>query len=158
MGYGYTPALSEGALKCPIFMTSTFVFRTAEEGKAFFELAYGLRKGRPGEEMGLIYSRLNNPDLEILEDRLTIWDGAEAAAVFESGMAAISTTLLAFLSPGDVVLHSEPVYGGTDYLLKHILPRFGIRTAGVPAHRGQAAIEEKLPRPRACRAAGDDLP
>jgi methionine-gamma-lyase len=144
MGYGYTPALSEGALKCPIFMTSTFVFRTAEEGKAFFELAYGLRKGRPGEEMGLIYSRLNNPDLEILEDRLTIWDGAEAAAVFESGMAAISTTLLAFLSPGDVVLHSEPVYGGTDYLLKHILPRFGIRTVGVPAHLGQAAIEEKL--------------
>ena len=144
MGYGYTPALSEGALKCPIFMTSTFVFRTAEEGKAFFELAYGLRKGSPGEEMGLIYSRLNNPDLEILEDRLTIWDEAEAAAVFESGMAAISTTLLAFLSPGDVVLHSEPVYGGTDYLLKHILPRFGIRTVGVPAHLGQAAIEEKL--------------
>jgi methionine-gamma-lyase len=144
MGYGYNPALSEGALKCPIFMTSTFVFRTAEEGKAFFELAYGLRKGAPGEEMGLIYSRLNNPDLEILEDRLTIWDGAEAAAVFESGMAAISTTLLAFLSPGDVVLHSEPVYGGTDFLLKHILPRFGIRTVGVPAHLGQAAIEEKL--------------
>jgi methionine-gamma-lyase len=144
MGYGYTPSLSEGSLKCPIFMTSTFVFRTAEEGKAFFELAYGLRKGRPGEEMGLIYSRLNNPDLEILEDRLTIWDGAEEAAVFESGMAAISTMLLAFLSPGDVVLHSEPVYGGTDYLLKHILPRFGIRTVGVPAHLGQAAIEEKL--------------
>jgi methionine-gamma-lyase len=144
MGYGYDPVLSEGALKCPIFMTSTFVFRTAEEGKAFFELAYGLRKSDPGEEMGLIYSRLNNPDLEILEDRLTIWDEAEAAAVFESGMAAISTTLLAFLSPGDVVLHSEPIYGGTDYLLKHILPRFGIRTVGVAAHLGQAAIEERL--------------
>ena len=144
MGYGYRPELSEGALKCPIFMTSTFVFRTAEEGKAFFELAYGLRKGKPDEEMGLIYSRLNNPDLEILEDRLTIWDSAEAAAVFESGMAAISTTLLAFLNPGDVVLHSEPVYGGTDFLLKHILPRFRIRTVGVPAHRGQAALEERL--------------
>ena len=144
MGYGYRPDLSEGALKCPIFMTSTFVFRTAEEGKAFFELAYGLRKGRPGEEMGLIYSRLNNPDLEILEDRLTVWDGAESAAVFESGMAAIATTLLAFLSPGDVVLHSEPIYGGTDYLLKHILPRFHIRTIGVPAHLGQTALEERL--------------
>ncbi len=144
MGYGYRPDLSEGALKCPIFMTSTFVFRTAEEGKAFFELAYGLRKGQAGEEMGLIYSRLNNPDLEILEDRLTVWDGAEAAAVFESGMAAISTTLLAFLSPGDVVLHTEPVYGGTDYLLKHILPRFHIRTVGVPAHLGQGAIAERL--------------
>lgn len=144
MGYGYRPDLSEGALKCPIFMTSTFVFRTAEEGKAFFELAYGLRKGKPNEEMGLIYSRLNNPDLEILEDRLTVWDEAEAAAVFESGMAAISTTLLALLGPGDVVLHSEPVYGGTDFLLKHILPRFHIRTVGVPAHLGQSAFEERL--------------
>ncbi|MCB0053432.1 MAG: PLP-dependent transferase, partial [Caldilinea sp.] len=92
MGYGYRPELSEGSIKPPLFLTSTFVFETAEEGKAFFELAYGLRKGDPGEEMGLIYSRLNNPNLEILEDRLTIWDGAEAAAVFESGMAAISTT------------------------------------------------------------------
>jgi methionine-gamma-lyase len=75
MSYGYRPELSEGAIKPPLFMTSTFVFKTAEEGKAFFELAYGLRKGAPGEEIGLIYSRLNNPDLEILEDRLTLWDG-----------------------------------------------------------------------------------
>jgi methionine-gamma-lyase len=144
MGYGYRPELSEGALKPPLFMTSTFVFKTAEEGKAFFELAYGLRKSRPGEEMGLIYSRLNNPDLEILEDRLTLWDGAEAALVFESGMAAISTTLLNFLRPGDVVLHSEPVYGGTDFLLKHVLPRFGVRPVGVLAQRGTAGFEEAL--------------
>gem|GEM_PF-3776162 len=94
MSYGYVPALSEGAIKCPIFQTSTFVFQTAEDGKAFFELAYGLRRPREGEEIGLIYSRLNNPDLEILEDRLTLWDQAEAAAVFASGMAAITTTLL----------------------------------------------------------------
>jgi methionine-gamma-lyase len=144
MGYGYKPELSEGAIKCPIFMTSTFVFRTAEEGKAFFELAYGLRKSKPDEEMGLIYSRLNNPDLEILEDRLTVWDGAEAAAVFESGMAAISTTLLQFAGPGDVVIHTEPVYGGTDFLLKHILPRFHIRTIGVRAHEGLSAVEAIL--------------
>ena len=89
MSYGYKPALSEGAIKCPIFQTSTFVFHTAEEGKAFFELAYGLRKQAADEEMGLIYSRLNNPDLEILEDRLTLWDEAEAAAVFSSGQAAM---------------------------------------------------------------------
>jgi methionine-gamma-lyase len=144
MGYGYRPDLSQGAVKCPIFMTSTFVFPTAEEGKAFFELAYGLRKSSPGEEMGLIYSRLNNPDLEILEDRLTIWDGAEAAAVFASGMAAISTTLLQFLRPGDVVLHSEPVYGGTDYLLKHILPQFRIRPVGVAAGPEMAPFEAAL--------------
>lgn len=144
MGYGYRPELSEGAIKPPLFLTSTFVFKTAEEGKAFFELAYGLRKSAPGEEIGLIYSRLNNPDLEILEDRLTVWDNAEAAAVFESGMAAISTTLLTFLKPGDVVLFSEPVYGGTDYLLKHILPRFGIRPVGVLAHGGETAFEQAI--------------
>ena len=140
MGYGYRPDLSQGAVKCPVFQTSTFVFASAEEGKAFFELAYGLRKQGPNEEMGLIYSRLNNPDLEILEDRLTIWDEADAAAVFASGMAAISTTLLTFLRPGDMVLHSEPVYGGTDYLLKQIMPQFGVRVLGFPA----GASEEEI--------------
>ena len=144
MRYGYRPELSEGAIKCPIFQTSTFVFHSAEEGKAFFELAYGLRKRNPQEQMGLIYSRLNNPDLEILEDRLTLWDEAEACAVFSSGMAAISTTLLQFLRPGDIVLHSEPVYGGTDYLLKHILPRFGIRPIGFLASAPRATIEQLL--------------
>ena len=74
----------------------------------------------------MIYSRLNNPDLEILEDRLNVWDGAEACAVFESGMAAISTTLLSYLKPGDVLLHSEPLYGGSEHLIHHVLPRFGI--------------------------------
>jgi methionine-gamma-lyase len=131
MSYGYTPAWSEGAIKCPIFQTSTFVFKNAEEGKAFFELAYGLRQADPDEEMGLIYSRLNNPSLEILEHRLTLWDEAEEAASFASGMAAISTTLLALLKPGDVILHSEPVYGGTDFFLKQVLLRFGITAVGV---------------------------
>ena len=144
MSYGYRPELSEGAVKSPVFQTSTFVFKTAEEGKAFFELAYGLRKQEAGEEMGLIYSRVNNPDLEILEDRLTLWDEAEEAAVFTSGMAAISTTLLTFLRPGDVVLHSEPVYGGTDYLLKQILPSFGIRPVGFLADPTNRSLEEAL--------------
>ncbi|MFV9504803.1 MAG: cystathionine gamma-synthase family protein [Oscillochloridaceae bacterium umkhey_bin13] len=147
MSYGYKPALSEGAIKCPIFQTSTFVFKTAEDGKSFFELAYGLRKQRPDEEMGLIYSRLNNPDLEVLEDRLTLWDEAEAAAVFASGMAAISTTMLTFLRPGDVILHSDPVYGGTDYLLKHILPQFGVVVvgfkAGTPAEQAEAELRRR---------------
>ncbi|MBI4521161.1 MAG: PLP-dependent transferase, partial [Gemmatimonadetes bacterium] len=93
MSYGYRPEWSEGALKCPIFQTSTFVFRTAEEGKAFFELAYGLREPALTESRGLIYSRLNNPDLEILEDRLSLWDAAEACSVFDSGMAASATTM-----------------------------------------------------------------
>ena len=57
-------------MKPPVFHTSTFVFRTAQDGKEFFELDYGLRQKRPNEEPGLIYSRINNPDLEVLEDRL----------------------------------------------------------------------------------------
>jgi methionine-gamma-lyase len=133
MSYGYEPQLSEGAVKVPIFQTSTFVFKTAEEGKAFFELAYGLRKSAPGEEPGLIYSRINNPDLEVLEDRLTLWNGAEAALVFASGMAAIATTMFTFVRPGDLVLCSEPVYGGTEFLVKHILPQFGVDHVTFPA-------------------------
>lgn len=118
MSYGYKPELSEGAVKCPIFQTSTFVFKSAEEGKAFFEVAYGLRNAQEGEELGLIYSRINNPVLEILENRLTLWDGAEDCAVFESGMSAITTVLLEFLKPGDMLLISNPLYGGSDHFIK----------------------------------------
>jgi len=133
MSYGYDPRLSEGAVKSPIFQTSTFVFETAEDGKAFFEVAYGLREQGPTEELGLIYSRLNNPDIEILEDRLTLWDDAESAAVFQSGMAAISTALLTFVRPGDVVLHTEPIYGGSDYFVRHYLPELGVTPIGMAA-------------------------
>ncbi|WP_422359909.1 cystathionine gamma-synthase family protein [Reichenbachiella sp.] len=130
MSHGYDPKLSEGAIKCPIFQTSTFVFNSAEEGKAFFEVAYGLREQEKGEELGLIYSRLNNPDLEILENRLCLWDGAEDCAVFESGMSAISTCLMEFLKPGDLLLYSSPVYGGTDHFINQILTKFGIHVVG----------------------------
>lgn len=145
MGYGYDPLLSEGAIKLPIFHTSTFVFENAEAGKAYFELAYGLRERAPAEESGLIYSRLNNPDLQVLEERLCIWDRAESALSFSSGMSAITTALLTFLRPGDVVLHSAPIYGGTDFLLHHILPEFGVRRVGFRAgdHAGlEAAVAE----------------
>jgi methionine-gamma-lyase len=130
MSYGYKPELSEGAVKCPIFQTSTFVFKTAEEGKAFFELAYEKREKLPNEELGLIYSRLNNPDLEILEDRLCLWDNAEVCAVFESGMSAITTVLMEFLQPGDLFLYSRPIYGGTDHFIHRFLPKIGIKTVG----------------------------
>lgn len=144
MSYGYRPEWSEGAVKPPIFQTSTFAFRTAEEGKAFFEVAYGLREQRGDETLGLIYSRLNNPGLEILEDRLTLWDGAEAAAAFESGMAAITTTVFTFLKPGQVVAFSEPVYGGTEYLFHEILPAWGVEAVPFSAGGGREALEEAL--------------
>lgn len=144
MSYGYDPRLSEGALKCPIFQTSTFVFETAEEGKAFFEVAYGLREASVGEEPGLIYSRLNNPDLEILEDRLCLWDGAEACAVFGSGMAAIATSLLATVRPGDVLVHSEPLYGGSEHFILKVLPEFGVTPVGFAAGHPVAEIAADL--------------
>jgi methionine-gamma-lyase len=144
MGYGYDPMLSEGAAKCPIFQTSTFVFPNAEAGKAYFQLAYGLREASPGEELGLIYSRLNNPDLEILEDRLGLWDGAEAGAVFASGMAAISTALFAYLRPGDAIVFSEPLYGGTEHFIHSVLPEFGITPVGFPAGRPIADLAADL--------------
>jgi methionine-gamma-lyase len=149
MGYGYDPQLSEGSVKCPIFQTSTFVFKTAEDGKAFFQLAYGLRDAGPAEEPGLIYSRINNPDLQILEERLTLWDGAESSLAFSSGMAAISTTLLTFLRPGDVIVHSEPVYGGTEYLVEHILPQFGIHHESFGVYAGASTLDQAVEKARA---------
>ena len=110
MSYGYKPELSEGSIKCPIFQTSTFVFKNAQEGKAFFEVAYGKREQLPNEELGLIYSRINNPDLEILENRLCLWDKAEDCAIFESGMSAITTVLLEFLKPGDLILYLSLIH------------------------------------------------
>lgn len=145
MGYGYDPALSEGALKPPIFMTSTFVFKNAQHGKKFFELAYGKRDALPGEQSGLIYSRINNPNLEILEDRLALWEGAEKALSFSSGMSAISTTLLAYLRPGDIIVHSAPIYGGSEFLIRNILPEFGIQSiefeSGVEKHTLAEALK-----------------
>ena len=144
MSYAYKAKLSEGALKCPIFQTSTFVFESAEEGKSFFEVAYGKREQRKDEEPGLIYSRINNPDLEILEHRLCLWDDAEEAAVFESGMSAISTVLMEFLNPGDLLLYSEPIYGGTDHFITHILPRFGIESIGFRTNASRNEIVRSL--------------
>jgi len=130
MTHGYQPEWSEGAVKTPLFLTSTFTFKTAEEGKAYFELAYGLREPNKEEQPGLIYSRINNPNLEILENRLSLWDKADGCAVFESGMSAISTTLLEFLKPGDLLLFSSPTYGGTDHFINHFLDKIGVKSIG----------------------------
>lgn len=143
LGYAYNPLLSEGAVKCPIYQTSTFIFKSAEEGKAFFEMAHG-KPGHEAETMGLIYSRINNPDMEILEERLKLWDGGEAAAAFSSGMSAIATTLLTFLSPGDILLYSNPLYGGTHKFVHHILTHFGIEVIGFTAGQSMKEIEKLL--------------
>jgi methionine-gamma-lyase len=140
MGYGYDPMLSEGSLKPPQFQTSTFVFRSAEHGKTFFATMQGRRPLGPGEEPGLVYSRFNNPNLEVLEDRLAIWDEAETSLAFASGMAAISTALWAYLRPGDVVLQCQPVYGGTETLIHSVLPEFGVKQVGFEVEHGVEAM------------------
>jgi methionine-gamma-lyase len=140
MSFGYKPELSEGAVKPPIFQTSTFAFKTAEEGKAFFEVAYGLREKNQDEQLGLIYSRINNPNLEILEDRLCLWDKADQCAVFESGMSAISTVLLEFLKPGDLLLYSLPTYGGTDHFINYYLKDTGVDSVGFRADQSKEEI------------------
>jgi len=130
LGYGYDPSLSEGAVKPPVFLTSTFVFTSAEHGKEFFDYVAGRREPPQGEAAGLVYSRFNHPNSEIVEDRLAIFEETEAGLLFSSGMSAISTTILAFARPGDVILHSQPLYGGTETLITKTLANLGILSAG----------------------------
>lgn len=130
LGYGYDPTLSEGAVKPPVFLTSTFVFNSAEHGKEFFDYVAGRREPPKGEAAGLVYSRFNHPNSEIVEDRLAIFEEAEAGLLFSSGMSAIATTILAFARPGDVILHSQPLYGGTETLIAKTLANMGIGAVG----------------------------
>lgn len=138
MGHGYDPRLSEGALKPPIFLTSTFVFETAADGKRFFEGVTGVR---PGGAEGLVYGRFNGPDQEILEDRLSLWEDAEEALTFSSGMSAIATTFLALVKPGDVIVHSAPLYAATETLINRILGKLGVTWLDFPAGATQPEIE-----------------
>jgi methionine-gamma-lyase len=141
---GYDPQRSEGAAVPPVFRTSTFIFKTAAEGKRAFEIAYGLDPIKAGESPALIYTRVNNPNSEILEEKITAWDGAECAALFSSGMGAISGTCLAFLKPGDTLVFADPVYGGTEYLFRHLLPAFKIKTVPFPAGSSREDMERLL--------------
>jgi len=138
LGYGFDPTLSEGSLKPPIFLTSTFVFQKAEDGKRFFE---GITGKRPAGTDGLVYSRFNGPNQEILEDRLRVWEDADDALAFSSGMSAIATLLLTFVQPGDVVVHSGPLYAATETLIAKILGRFGVSYLDFPAGASREEID-----------------
>ncbi|MBV8237150.1 MAG: cystathionine gamma-synthase family protein [Sphingomonas sp.] len=141
MGHGYDPALSEGALKPPIFLTSTFVFPSAAAGKRHFE---GVTGKRPGGAEGLVYSRFNGPNQEILEDRLAVWEEAEDALAFSSGMSAIATLFLSMVKPGDTIVHSGPLYAATETLIARILGRFGVHWLDFPAGATRAEIDTVL--------------
>lgn len=139
MSAGHDPSLVRNSIKNPIFQTSTFVFDTAEEGKAFFEKVYG--DGATEEKNNsLIYTRLNHPNLSTVEKRLSLLDGADDAAFFESGMAAITTTLLEFCKAGDLILMSFPLYGGSDSFIKNTLPGFDIEHIAFTPEMSKAEI------------------
>jgi methionine-gamma-lyase len=154
MGYGFDPSLSEGSLKPPIFLTSTFVFKTAQDGKDFFDFTSGRRELSAGQSSGLVYSRFNNPNLEVLEDRLALWEEGEAAAVFSSGMSAISTVIWNHVRPGDVILMSQPLYGGTETLIEKTLPGFGVTAVGFNQGYDRAAVLEAAEQAMKKAAAG----
>jgi methionine-gamma-lyase len=141
LGYGFDPELSEGSLKPPIFLTSTFVFENAAAGKRFFE---GVTGKRPGGAEGLIYSRFNGPNQEILEDRLALWEEADDALAFSSGMAAITTLLLTFVRPGDCVVHSGPLYAATETLIAKIFGQFGVSWVDFPSGATREEIDAAI--------------
>jgi methionine-gamma-lyase len=150
MGHGYDPMLSEGSLKPPIFLTSTFVFENAAAGKRHFE---GVTGKRPGGAEGLVYSRFNGPNQEILEDRLAVWEDAEDALTFSSGMSAIATLFLSMVKPGDTIVHSGPLYAATETLIARILGRFGIHWLDFPAGATREEIDQVLQKAASGRVA-----
>ncbi len=146
MGHGFDPVLSEGSLKPPIFLTSTFAFPSAADGKRHFE---GITGKRPGGAEGLVYSRFNAPNQEILEDRLSVWDGAEDALSFSSGMTAICVLMLAYASQNDVIVHSGPLYAASEGFIAKVLAKFGVTYVDFPAGATREQIDLVLEKAKA---------
>ncbi|HXK26065.1 MAG TPA: PLP-dependent transferase [Myxococcota bacterium] len=131
---GFDPRLSVGAARPPVYRTSTFVFSSPEAAERAFAIALGRITASENEDVDLIYARLSHPNAEILEDQLVPLErGATCAAVFNSGMAAIATCCFAFLPRGAALLHTRPLYGGTQHLMHQLLEPLGFTAVGVPA-------------------------
>jgi len=118
---GEKPCPVTGALRMPIYQTSTFVFENVEQGARRFA----------GEEEGYIYTRLGNPTQTALEVKMADLEGGDAAIATASGMAAVTSATMAFLEQGDHVVSSEAVYGCTHSLFKELFPRWGINVSFV---------------------------
>jgi methionine-gamma-lyase len=131
---GFDPRLSVGSARPAVFRSSTYVFSSPEEAEKAFDVMGGRAQLVPGESVDLVYSRFNHPNAEILEAQITpLEPGAQAAAVFNSGMAAIMTALLAVVQPGDSIVYTVPIYGGTQTLITDFLNTFGVRGVAVRA-------------------------
>jgi len=148
LGFGFDPELSEGAVKIPIFLTSTFAYKTCEEGKLLFDYMSGRGAAPEGADAGLIYTRFNNPNLQVVEERLAVLERADACSVFSSGMAAILTALLAVTEPGQSALRSRPLYGGTETLFDTLMAKLGVKSTtfvdGVDPGEVRAAAEAAM--------------
>jgi cystathionine beta-lyase/cystathionine gamma-synthase len=139
---GFDPRLSVGSARPAVFRSSTYVFSSPEAAERAFAIALGRSKPAAGESVDLIYSRLSHPNAEILEDQLVpLEKNAEAAAVFNSGMAAISTMFLALCPPGSAFVYTTPIYGGTQHLIHQFLEPLGIRAVPVPAGNSAAIAQ-----------------
>lgn len=135
---GFDPALSVGSARPAVFRSSTYVFPSPEAAERAFNVMAGREKPLEGEKIDLIYSRFNHPNAEIFEDQIIpLEKNSTAAAVFNSGMAAIMTAILAFAKPGDSIIYTVPLYGGTQTFVQDFLEPFGIHGIAVPA--GQTA-------------------
>ncbi len=131
---GFDPRLSVGSARPAVFRSSTYVFSTPEAAERAFAIALGKSRPSEGESIDLIYSRLSHPNAEILEDQIVPLErGAEEAAVFNSGMAAISTIFLSACPPGSSFVYTTPVYGGTQHLIHQLLEPLGLNGVPVPA-------------------------
>ena len=146
---GYDPRLSVGSARPAVFRSSTYVFSSPEAAERAFAIALGKTRPAEGESIDLIYSRLSHPNAEILEDQIVpLEPEARAAAVFNSGMAAISTLFLTACRPGTAFVHTSPVYGGTQHLIHQLLEPLGLRGVTVPAGDTRALREAVAATPR----------
>ena len=142
---GFDPTLSVGSARPAVFRSSTYVFSSPEAAERTFDLMAGRVPSTPGERVDLIYARFNHPNAEIAEDHIVpLEKGAQAALVFNSGMAAIMTALMAHIKPGDAIVYTVPIYGGTQHLIQDFLEPWGIR--GVPVIAGKTAKLEEAVR------------
>jgi len=141
---GFDPSLSVGSARPAVFRSSTYVFSSPEAAERAFAVALGRSKPAADESVDLIYSRLSHPNAEILEDQVTpLEQQAQGAAVFNSGMAAITTVFMTFCHPGSSFIHTTPVYGGTQHLVHVFLEPLGMH--GIPVAAGDhSALEAAI--------------
>ena len=136
---GFDPRLSVGSARPAVFRSSTYVFSSPESAERAFAIALGKIRPQEDEEVELIYSRLSHPNAEILEDHMIpLEPEANAAAVFNTGMASISTILFTHCRPGDAIVYTVPIYGGTHHLLNQLIAPYGIKLVPVPAGNSAA--------------------